>query len=279
MKKIFSCFCLVSTMILFASCQNTSADNDFLTIYSSQKEIFDNAQSTSTVTSTSIVTDTSVSTDTVDFSTTYDEIKNDDGTFEAYTKLNSDIEEDPLKINLFFKDNTIYSNNSLTDDIIKMSSDYDKFKSDYSAFYFLDIESNDILNEKTSETDNETIFTLTLDQNSYPDLFESELYNIESVIMIDAQLLDPKFSDINYIVKFNENDELTSIDISYDITLTISIEKLFGEYMEEYDMSADDLGIEDEIITRSLNAHTDIAGIDNVEITYPENLEDYTALY
>ncbi len=279
MKKLFTCFCLASILTLSASCQNTSIDNDFLTMYGEQKDIFDNAKSTSTVTSTSIITDSDTFTDTTEFTTTYDEIKNDDGTFEAYTMLNSNMENDPLKINLFFKDDTIYSNNTLTDDIIKMSADYNEFKYAYESFYFLDITSDDILEENVSENNNETIYTLELDKDSYNELFEYELYNIESVMMIDAELLDPQLSDISYIVTFNEDGELTSVDIEYDIMLTISMEKLFGQYMEEYDISADDLALEDEVLTRSLHAHTDISGINNVEIDYPENLEDYTELY
>ncbi len=273
MKKLISGVCIALTMTMLVSCGTEVTNENFVNSYTAQKEEFDNAKSTMTTTESTIITETNGQSEDTKYTTIYSETKGEDGSTNASAILTSDIETDPLRLEMYYKDGILYGSNSIDTNKIKLTADYNDFKNSYNSFYFLDILPENVVSSNVEETDAGTVVSVELNKDGYQELIDTELHNIESFTMIQSELLNPEFSNINYAATFDKNGNLTAIDTEFTITMTISYKEIFADLIGD-----NEIDLEDQVITRKVGSHTVIDQVDGVEITYPEDLDTYTDL-
>ncbi len=273
MKKLISGVCIALTMTVLASCGSKITSDNFLESYTSEKEEFDTASSTQVTTETNIITETNEQSENTEYTTIYTEEKLADDNINASAILSSDVETDPLRLEMYYKDGLLYGNSTIDENKIKLTATYDDFKDSYNSFYFLDITKADVVSSNIEETANGTVVSAELNKDSYQSLIDNELHNIESVTMIQSDLLQPEFSNISYAATFDKDGNLSSIDTSFDITMTISYQELFADIVGD-----NELDLEDQVITRKVASHSIINTINDASISYPEDLDTYTDL-
>lgn len=291
MKKIFYSFCVISLVIL-SSCASKNIDintDNCLETYNNYKQKFDNSNSNKTTTKTYINNSSSANDEpeTIEFTTDYSEVKNGEDK-EAYVFLENKFEDAPIEIELYYKDNSIYASRSYDDLKVKFDVSYDDFKNVYSAFHFLNIDDEDIISTQILNTteyiqnqdeiydelnilDSDTVVEFTLNNESYSEIFDNEMSTVELSTFIPREYLNPEFSDIQYIVDFDNKGNVKYIDMNYDITMNFKVSDILNfdsETMEKYNLT-------DKIILRNVHTISEINQLNNINISYPDDLDTY----
>ncbi len=268
MKKLLTGVCLALSMTFLASCGTELTDDNAISTYTSAKETITSAKSTKTTTIVDVGTEAEGQSETTNYTSEYSEVKVADDKFEAYAHLFSDAQETPMELNLYFKDDALYGTRSNDDSKLKYSATYDEFKDAYDTKYLLDITDESVVTKIiTKNEENNNVLSLTLNKDNYADVFDAEIQNVVAMTMIPVEMLAPEFSDITYIVTFDGKDNIKTVNMVYDITMTIDLSSITGG-----DNATE---TPNQVIKRHVSTTTTVDQILGVKIEYPADLDTY----
>lgn len=271
MKKLVSSVLVGLSMTLLVSCGGSNiTESNAVEKYTEFVDSYNTATETKTTTNINIITETDGQSETTDYDVIYSEVNLGDDNYQASANLASTDEATPLVMDLYYKDGALYGSRSDDETSkLKFTVDYPSFKSAYNSFNPLVITEDTIISKEFTQTDDNTVMTLVLNKDSYSDLFQTEMANIETMTMIPQDLLEPIFSDINYVVTFDDKGDVNKIESNYNINMTISLASILGLEGEEA------AAIPDQSIDRNITTTTTIDSTSNVTIEFPTDLDSY----
>ncbi len=251
MKKLISGLCIALSMTFLTACSTTVTEENFLDQYNASVEAYTNASSSKTSTSVDVTTEGQTSNYVVDYS----KIKNGED-YSAYATLHSESAENPLVLDLYYKEGNLYGSRSDDGSKLKYAATYEEFEKSFASPFYLAITDENIVSKEITKNEaGETVAKLVLKSDAYADFYSVNVQQFET---------EPTCSDITYTITYDNKGDVKTIDIAYDLTVQLSLAAILG-----------DAAGEPQAITKNIHEVTTIEQLKGVDITFPEDLDSY----